>query len=137
MSKQFPAVNSQYGAPMGRSESPLGVGDKNIHLFKVRLDSGGYDDGGAYWGTPDNLWCARCPEGGQRFVRASNRLVAAARLDLPNRMLRRSIPQDEINAYFRSWCEGRLPPSYLQEGILWQWWFEQNGCQVFKGEGLC
>ena len=114
---------------MGRPTSPLGVGDKNIRLFKVRLDSGGYDDGGAYWGFPNNLWCAQCPEGGQEFTRASNRLVAAAQLSLINSMLCRGIPQDEINAYFRSWCEDRLPPS-LQEDINWFWYIDQNGCQV-------
>lgn len=129
MSKQFPAVNSRYGAPMGRSESPLGETPKGIRLFKVRLDSGGYDDGGAYWGLPNDLWCAQCPEGGQEFTRASNRLVAAAKLSLTNSLLARGIPQDEINTYFRSWCEGRLPPS-LQEEVNWLWWLNQNGCRV-------
>lgn len=70
----------------------------------------------------------QCPEGGQEFVRASNRLVAAARLSLSNNMLARGVCKDEIVAYFRSGCEGRLPPS-LQEEINWIWWFDQNGCR--------
>ena len=118
---------------MGRSESPLGVGDKNIRLFKVRLDSGGYDDGGAYWGLPDDLWCAQCPEGGQEFVRASNRLVAAARLGLPNSLLARKISQEDIHAYFYSWCEGRLPPSLLANAD-WYTYFAENNCRVISGE---
>ena len=52
MSKQFPEVSSKYGAPLGRLTSLLGATPKGIRLFKVRLDSGGYDDGGAYWGLP-------------------------------------------------------------------------------------
>ena len=132
MSKQFPEVNSSRGAPMGRSTSSLGETPKGVRLFKVRLDSGGYDDGGAYWGFPNNLWCAQCPEGGQEFTRASNRLVAAAQLDLPNNLLSRGIPRGVIAAYFRSWCEGRLPPSL--QGIHWEWYFNENGCQVFNGE---
>ena len=129
MSKQFPEVSSKYGAPLGRLTSLLGATPKGIRLFKVRLDSGGYDDGGAYWGFPNDLWCAQCPEGGQEFVRASSRLVAAARLSLSNDMLRRGIPQDDVVAYFRSWCEGRFPPSLLDD-INWLWWFDQNGCRV-------
>lgn len=43
-------VSFQYGAPMGRHTGPtIGYGGK-ISLRKVRLDSGGYDAGGAYWG---------------------------------------------------------------------------------------
>jgi len=43
-------VNCQYGAPMGRHCGPaISYGGK-ISLRKVRLDSGGYDAGGAYWG---------------------------------------------------------------------------------------
>ena len=129
MAKQFPKVNTSRGAPMGRPTSPLSPGKKNIRLFKVRLDSGGYDDGGAYWGFPDNLWCAQCPEGGQMFTRASNRLVAAAQLRLPNSMLARGVCEDKVAAYFRSWCEGRLPPSLMKD-INWLWYFDQNNCRV-------
>lgn len=57
--KQFTDVNSQYGAPMGRRDF---IGDTGapykFRLFKVRLDSGGYDDGGAYWGLGEPLYCA-------------------------------------------------------------------------------
>ena len=117
---------------MGRPTSPLGETPKGVRLFKVRLDSGGYDDGGAYWGLPDNLWCAQCPEGGQEFTRASNRLVAAAKLVLPNHLLARGIARDYIDAYFRSWYEVRFPPSL--EGIDWERYFSANGFKVFNGE---
>lgn len=44
-------VSCRYGAPMGRCNSggefdPL----RPLHLVRLRLDSGGYDAGGVYWG---------------------------------------------------------------------------------------
>ena len=53
-------VNSVYGAPMGRKSSPgslLAHGVKREFLRRVRLNSGGYDRGGAYWGVGMPLWC--------------------------------------------------------------------------------
>lgn len=61
MGKQFENVGSMYGAPMGRSEyiicNPV-PSTLRFKLFRVRLDNGGYDDGGAYWGTGAPLYCA-------------------------------------------------------------------------------
>lgn len=57
-------VSSKYGAPMGRRSqdnvSPDEV--KNLGKFElqqVRLDNGGYDQGGAYWGHGQALYRAR------------------------------------------------------------------------------
>lgn len=75
MSKQMSDVNCSRGAPMGRSHSPhISV---PCRLFQVRVDTQGYDDGGAYWGSGERLWCARDDEGNEQFVRAPNRSVAA------------------------------------------------------------
>jgi hypothetical protein len=56
---QLPNVDCKYGAPMGRTEKR---GDTTIsfkfRLFRVRLDQGGYDEGGAYWGIGTPLYCA-------------------------------------------------------------------------------
>jgi hypothetical protein len=82
MAKQFPDVFTRYGAPMGRSSSPLGDGPRSVRLFRVRLDSGGYDEGGAYWGRGGALYCAQCPEGGRRFTRAKSRADAARLLEI-------------------------------------------------------
>jgi hypothetical protein len=46
--KQFTMSNCKYGAPMGRAS--YGTPETPAKLFKVNLDSGGYDDGSAYWG---------------------------------------------------------------------------------------
>lgn len=48
-------------------------------LQKVRLYDGCYDKGGAYWGGPNNLYCAFNTEGTFRmFTRAENRHKAKA-----------------------------------------------------------
>ena len=132
--KQFYDVNSSRGAPMGRPNA-LSLDDtpKSIQLFRVNLDSGGYDDGGAYWGSsPQSLWCARDSQGNEQFIRAFTRITAAASLEIPNSSLQRGLSKDEIGAYFRNFCEKRMPPSLL-EAADWEWWFEQNGYTIFDG----
>ena len=53
----FPDVSCTYGAPMGRrDDNPANLqGLKRLH---ARRQGGGdgYDKGGAYWGTPSNVW---------------------------------------------------------------------------------
>lgn len=45
-------LDCKYGAPMGRTGKDLtgNLGAIKLHLQHVPLDSGGYDEGGAYWG---------------------------------------------------------------------------------------
>lgn len=53
----FPEVSSRYGAPMGRrGDNPADL--KRAKRFHARRQGGGdgYDKGGAYWGTPSNIW---------------------------------------------------------------------------------
>jgi len=82
---QFKPVNSTYGAPMGRHEAK---GDPDwpyrFSLQRVRLNSGGYDDGGAYWGHGAPLWYASAVSGDEgvanveMFFRAKDRTAARA-----------------------------------------------------------
>lgn len=70
----FSRVSCRYGAPMGRKEdtSHNFVG---VKLYARHQGGGdGYDKGGAYWGTPSNVW-AVWTRGGEfvRYVRAYNR----------------------------------------------------------------
>lgn len=131
--KQFNNVNSSRGAPMGRPNAlALDNTPKSIQLFRVGLCSQGYDDGGAYWGLGQSLWCARDYSGNEQFVRASSRITAAAALEIPNHSLLRGFSQDDMNSYFRSFVEGRMPPSLL-EAADWEWWFEMNGYTIFDG----
>ena len=131
--KQFKDVNCSRGAPMGRPHAHnLDVTPKSVRLFKVRLDSGGYDDGGAYWGHGQTLWCARDSQGGEQFVRANSRIAAAAALEIPNHSLLLCLPRLEMEMYFRNFAEGRMPPS-LREAADWGRWFEANGYTIYDG----
>lgn len=67
-------VSSKYGAPMGR-RSDIDLYGK-VRLARVRLDSGGYDNGGAYWGHGEPLWRALDTEGNEQFLRAVSREAA-------------------------------------------------------------
>ncbi len=84
---QFPNVSSAYGAPMGRRGSALSPTGK-VRLFRVRLNSGGYDAGGAYWGIGGALWCAEDDQGDWAFTRASSRVTAAAYFKITDRLAR-------------------------------------------------
>lgn len=77
-------VNCRYGAPMGRHEFglPQNCERRTVRVFRIRIDSGGYDEGGAYWGIGEPLYCATDGGDYRRFIRASNRVHACLLLDL-------------------------------------------------------
>lgn len=89
MKLKLSKVNTQYGAPMGRLDTyALDLHtDRVFYLARVYLDSGGYDNGGAYWGHGEPLYRAysdmdranRTPRDRvELFVRAKNRTAAKA-----------------------------------------------------------
>lgn len=69
--KLLSQVDCRYGAPMGRRTIKGDTGGR-VRLFRVALDSGGYDRGGAYWGIGQPLY-AVIGEDFQSFRRANNR----------------------------------------------------------------
>jgi len=71
---QFPKMDCRYGAPMGRREYRDDFSSP-ARCFKVILDTGGYDRGFAYWGFPNNLYCATNNEL-QIFTRTDSRKAA-------------------------------------------------------------
>lgn len=80
-------VNTTYGAPMGRTEYlPRHYNGERLHLRRVPLNSGGYDPGGAYWGTGLPLYCAyghTCGGIGEPvelYTRATSHAAAADKL---------------------------------------------------------
>lgn len=95
---QFTMVSSTYGAPMGRKTSPLGEAPRTVRVYRVKLDSGGYDDGGAYWGIGAPLYCAECDEGGRQFVRATSRVWAIVLIGIPAENLKKKPSQCEIES---------------------------------------
>ncbi len=70
MKIELPKLNCKYGAPMGRQSYSV---NGKCHLQEIPLNSGGYDSGGAYWGTGEPLYCAQDAEGNQFFTRAKSR----------------------------------------------------------------
>jgi len=67
---QLPPVSCRRGAPMGRRESTEGA-RAPARCFRVRFVDGCYDEGGAYWGAPANVYCATNEEGLLLFCRAA------------------------------------------------------------------
>lgn len=86
---QMKKVNCQYGAPMGRAAYGIPQDGEKYRLYHMKLDSGGYDDGGAYWGIGAPLYCAEDVEGDYRqFTRARTRREAAAKLGIIGHLVR-------------------------------------------------
>lgn len=71
----FRKVDCRYGAPMGRrSDAPGNFVDAPKLYARHQGGCEGYDRGGAYWGTPCNVW-AVWTRGGEAvtYVRAWSR----------------------------------------------------------------
>ena len=75
-------VSSSYGAPMGRRNDTLNNVTGKLHLQYVPFVDGCYDQGGAYWGSPANLYVAWGHDEDEHlveyYVRASSREKAKA-----------------------------------------------------------
>lgn len=70
----LPRVNSEYGAPMGRHGQLHPANEAKVRVSRVRLDRGGYDSGGAYWGLGKPLYWVRSDDGAvNEFFRAWDR----------------------------------------------------------------
>lgn len=56
----LPHVGSKYGAPMGRADThpagPLDELQPTLDLQRLPFVDDCYDEGGAYWGLPANVW---------------------------------------------------------------------------------
>lgn len=130
MAKQFNDVSARYGAPMGRREDGYLETDlpRFVRLFRVRLDSGGYDDGGAYWGHGAPLWCAEDEDGNRKFIRASSRERAALMLGIPSRALKRALPGAGV-PYGLALLDGRAPmPEKVTRAEVINW-LERSGAK--------
>lgn len=82
---------TQYrGAPMGRrgttSAEPKDA-PRKFEMQRVRINAGGYDNGGAYWGIGQPLYRAYChATDDMRYVRARDRDDAKGKIraEFPN-----------------------------------------------------
>ena len=94
---KLPKVDTTHGAPMGRAPWPRksmfseGLDITQVecfkepaYCFKLPLRDG-YDPGGAYWGGPNDLWCATNGFEGdntfQMFTRAGSRHEAQSKFE--------------------------------------------------------
>jgi len=73
-------VSSMYGAPMGRAADSISELSGKVHLRHVPFYDGDYDQGGAYWGGGEPLFCAWDNEGHEVYLRAASRESAKAQL---------------------------------------------------------
>lgn len=70
---------SQYGASMGRrtvGRDSVAGAKPRLYVQRVRLDSGGYDSGGAYWGHGAALWRISDNDLFETYLRAATREAA-------------------------------------------------------------
>jgi hypothetical protein len=78
----FPDVSGKYGAPMGRcGDNPANLQDAPRLHARRQGGGGGYDKGGAYWGTPGNVWGVWAWIDGAPvccYIRAASRAAAIA-----------------------------------------------------------
>lgn len=72
---------SQYGASMGRGSDLPEDSAGPLTIRKVPIDAGGYDPGGAYWGSPADLYCVTDEDGRTSYQRAAS--FDAARAKFP------------------------------------------------------
>lgn len=128
--KQLPDVGCSRGAPMGRRDSPaLSEAPRSVRLFRLWLDRGGYDDGGAYWGHGETLYCAQDDEGNRQFVRARTRAKAALLLNIPGRMLKVRM-NHEACQYGIALIDGHapMPQGETRESVIL--WMQEHGARM-------
>lgn len=83
MRDPIPPVSGRYGAPFGRPYTErftLEALGTPLYLRHIRLNSGGYDAGGAYWGLGPRLYYVEDGVGNSRFFRARDRAEAKAKI---------------------------------------------------------
>jgi len=76
-------ASGRFGASMGRTSDLSYQAAGKLRLERVPINSGGYDPGGAYWGSGQPLFLATSEEDGRvRYLRAPDR--DAAKKQFPN-----------------------------------------------------
>ncbi len=61
------------GSQMGRRDVLPAQTSPKLRLQRLRFVDDCYDSGGAYWGCPENVWCAWDEQGTRVFRRANSR----------------------------------------------------------------
>ena len=132
-------VSSRYGAPMGRHddihlETQI---PRSVRLQRVRLDAGGYDSGGAYWGHYASLFVAEDADGNRQFVRAHSRAQAALTLGIGGLALVCMRPGDRFVDYGRAVLDGRapMPKDCNRDAVIL--WMQESGAAMGQETARC
>lgn len=127
-------VSSRYGAPMGRPDSASleTCVPRFVRLQRVRLDAGGYDSGGAYWGIRrrgESLFVAEDGDGNRQFVSAYGRAQAALKLGIGALALK-SADLGEFQQYGLATLDGRapMPDGGTRESVIQ--WMQESGAAM-------
>ena len=129
--RQFSRVDCKRGAPLGRADNGT-VAEclpRTVRLYRVNLDSQGYDDGGAYWGLSvgpwgivSTLWCAEGDSGEgemyRQFTRAKSRESAIVALNIESGLLVQGPKKADLNTIKKLANEGFLTSSSLHDGLI-------------------
>jgi hypothetical protein len=116
---QVPHVDGSRGAPMGRDsfvEPTFG----RCRCFRLRFIDNAYDEGGAYWGEPADVWCCTdSPTAGddaQIFItcRAQSRAEAKKEFEKDAPELQREL----YDYRYRTGCDPAPLPAW--PGIKWR-----------------
>lgn len=123
-------VSCRYGAPMGRQDSPSieAVLPAFVHLVRVRLNSQGYDSGGAYWGHGAPLYVAQDDDGNRQFERGHSRAAVALVLGIGALVLK-TAARDMVafQMYGDAVLNGRAPmPAGMSPEYVTQWMIESG-----------
>lgn len=142
------AVSCRCGAPMGRRDdaSIETAVPRFVRLQRVRLDSQGYDSGGAYWGVRrrgESLFVAEDGDGNRQFISAYGRAQAALKLGIGGLALK-SANLSEFTRYGLAILDGRAPmPESETRASVIQWLIEsgsamgQETARVIGPNGYC
>ncbi len=128
------AVSSRYGAPMGRCDdaSIKTAVPRFVRLQQVRLDSQGYDSGGAYWGIRrpgESLFVAEDGDGNRQFISAYGRAQAALKLGIGALALKVADCL-EFQDYGLAILDGRapMPEGETLESVIQ--WIQESGAAM-------
>lgn len=98
------------GAAMGRPSGVVRASElppRSVYLSKVKLTDG-YDDGGAYWGIGQPLYCAYSDDYCEycEYVRADSRVDAVLKLGLIPQQLKKPLSVSDVSTFALATVKG-------------------------------
>lgn len=107
---------NRYGASMGRRNNDPADAPDELQIREVPIDNGGYDPGGAYWGTGAPLWHVTDGEEYDTYLRASLRDKAMAHFPDCSFTAPTSLTDDDIADMLTAYVEAAMFTSTDDDG---------------------